>query len=135
MRLCSSTVQIFRNLSLISWARLAVNVVKRIFSLSCNCPASHLAQCIATTVLPVPAPPMLPVNHPNSSSQPLICFSHQILHIRNFEVVHPTYDIPSYAFSTINPHSGLSPVRLRPCWAHNQKRPAASRDRSFAIPC
>ena len=28
----------------------------------------------------------------------------------------------SYVLGTINPHSGLSPVRLRPCWAHTQRR-------------
>jgi hypothetical protein len=27
----------------------------------------------------------------------------------------------SYALGTINPCSGLSPVRLRPCWAHTYK--------------
>jgi len=26
-----------------------------------------------------------------------------------------------YVLGTINPHSGLSPVRLRPCWAHCKK--------------
>ena len=26
-----------------------------------------------------------------------------------------------YVLGTINPHSGLSPVRLRPCWAHIKK--------------
>jgi len=25
-----------------------------------------------------------------------------------------------YVLGTINPHSGLSPIRLRPCWAHNK---------------
>jgi hypothetical protein len=27
-----------------------------------------------------------------------------------------------YVLGTINPHLGLSPVRLRPCWAHHKKR-------------
>ncbi|MBP3888601.1 MAG: hypothetical protein J6F30_13320, partial [Cellulosilyticum sp.] len=28
----------------------------------------------------------------------------------------------NYVLGTINPHSGLSPVRLRPCWAHAKNR-------------
>jgi len=37
--------------------------------------------------------------------------------------IHLTMDtlVLSYVLGTIYPHSGLSPVRLRPCWAHMQK--------------
>jgi len=34
---------------------------------------------------------------------------------------------------TINPHSGLSPVRLRPCWAHIKKEGVAKCETSLKI--
>ena len=39
----------------------------------------------------------------------------------------------SYVLGTINPHSGLSPVRLRPCRAHHKKKMLAERASIFCI--
>ena len=57
MRSSSSGVQIALRLALMSAARLRLKVVKRMDSPSANCCASQRARCMATTVLPVPAPP------------------------------------------------------------------------------
>ena len=49
---------------------------------------------------------------------------------------HLTVDtlVLSYVLGTIYPHSGLSPVRLRPCWAHPKRgSPAHSSKRSSFI--
>jgi hypothetical protein len=47
---------------------------------------------------------------------------------------HLTVDILAlgYVLGTINPHSGLAPVRLHPCWAHMDiNNPAQERDYFF----
>ncbi len=48
---------------------------------------------------------------------------------------HLTMDtlVLSYVLGTIYPHSGLSPVRLRPCWAHTKEKARSLRDRAFKI--